>query len=265
MKLKTIVVGDKTYAEIQDGKPVFLEDDGKEVAFDAPGTRATITRLNGEAKGHRERAEAAEAKLKGFEGITDPAAAIKALETVSNLDTKKLMDASSVETIKTQIAKGYEDKMAAAAKAHAEEVAKITGERDAVKTQFHTATVASAFAGSKFIADKFIIPADMAQARFGQHIKVEDGKLVAYDASGTKIFSKARPGEIATFDEALETLVDQYPYKDNILKGKGGGSGAGGGNGGGGTGGKTISRAEFMKLDPAGQMAKAKEGVTVTE
>jgi len=33
---------------------------------------ATITKLNGEAKGHRERAEAAEAKFKPFEGIEDP-------------------------------------------------------------------------------------------------------------------------------------------------------------------------------------------------
>lgn len=60
MKLKTVEVDGKQYAEVQDGKPVYVEDDGKEIAFDAVGTRATITRLNGEAKQHRERAEKAE-------------------------------------------------------------------------------------------------------------------------------------------------------------------------------------------------------------
>ena len=83
MKLKTLEVDGKTYAEVQDGKPVYVEDDGKEVAFDAPGTRNTISRLNAEAKSHREAKEAAEKALKGFEGIEDPAAAIKALETVA--------------------------------------------------------------------------------------------------------------------------------------------------------------------------------------
>ncbi|HEJ3129468.1 TPA: hypothetical protein SL290_006283, partial [Pseudomonas aeruginosa] len=42
-----------------------------------------------------------------------------------------------------------------------------------------------------------------------------------YDAHGNKLYSKARPGEAADFDEALEILVDQYPYRDQILKGSG--------------------------------------------
>ncbi|WVM87992.1 hypothetical protein UMZ34_16740 [Halopseudomonas pachastrellae] len=85
MKLKLDENGN---AVLQDGKPVYVHDDGKEVAFDAAGTVATITRLNAEAKTHREGKEAAEKALKAFEGISDPAAAIKALETVSNLDQK---------------------------------------------------------------------------------------------------------------------------------------------------------------------------------
>jgi hypothetical protein len=49
MKLKTVGVDGKQYAEIWDGKPLYLEDDGTPVAFDAVGTRSTITRLNAEA------------------------------------------------------------------------------------------------------------------------------------------------------------------------------------------------------------------------
>ena len=68
MKLK---LDDKGIAVIQDGKPVYVKDDGTDVAFDVTGTLATIARLNGEAKSNRERAETTELKLKGFDGIDD--------------------------------------------------------------------------------------------------------------------------------------------------------------------------------------------------
>lgn len=57
-------------------------------------------------------------------------------------------------------------------------------------------------------------------------------RRLAYDQSGNKIFSRARPGELADFDEALEVLVDQYPHKEQILKASGAnGGGAGTSNG----------------------------------
>ena len=108
MKLKLDANGNVV---VSDGKPVFIADDGKEIAFDVVGTQATISRLNGEAKSHRERAEAAEKSLKSFEGIADPVAAIKALDTVSNLDAKKLIDAGEVEKVKGEITKAFEAKL----------------------------------------------------------------------------------------------------------------------------------------------------------
>lgn len=215
MKLKTIEVDGKQYAEIQDGKPVYVEDDGKEVAFDAVGTRATITRLNAEAKSHRERAEAAEKTAKAFEGIEDAAAARKALELVANLDAKKLVDAGEIEKVKAEIGKAFETKLGEA-----------TTRAEQLEQQLYAEKIGGSFARSKVIADKLAIPADMVQARFGQQFKIEDGKVVAYDGNGNKLYSRARPGELADFDEALETLVEQYPHKDHILK-------ASGANGGG--------------------------------
>ena len=96
---------------LQDGKPVYVHDDGKEVAFDAPGTVATISRLNAEAKSHRERAEAAEGSLKGFEGIDDPKAALKALSVVANLDQKKLVDAGEMEKVTAEIKKALQTQL----------------------------------------------------------------------------------------------------------------------------------------------------------
>lgn len=223
MKLKTVEVDGKQYAEILDGKPVYVEDDGKEVAFDAVGTRNTISRLNAEAKSHRERADAAEKAAKAFEGIEDADAARKALETVANLDAKKLVDAGEIEKVKSEISKAFQSQLDEA-----------NSKAQTLEQQLYGEKIGGSFARSKLIADKLAIPADLVQARFGQAFKIEEGRVVAYDQAGQKIFSRARPGEFADFDEALETLIEQYPHKDHILKGSGAnGSGAQGSPGAG--------------------------------
>jgi hypothetical protein len=218
------------HAVLSEGKPVYIDDQGKEVAFDYPATLATITRLNGEAKGHRERAEKAEGTLKAFEGITDPAAALKALGIVKNLDDKKLVDAGEVEKVKAEAIKAVEEKYSP-----------ITQERDRLRGDLYAEKIGGAFARSKFINDKIAIPSDLMQARFGGQFEIKDGKVLAKDQAGNPIYSKARPGEHADFEEALELLVDAYPQKDHILKGTNG-SGGGARPGAGGAGGADLSK-----------------------
>ena len=104
MKLK---IDEQGHAVLQDGKPVYVHDDGKEVPFDAEQAVTKIASLNAEAKQHREAKEAAEAKLKAFDGV-DVDKAKQALETVANLDAKKLIDAGEVEKVKAEMAKAYE-------------------------------------------------------------------------------------------------------------------------------------------------------------
>ncbi len=218
MKLKLDENGN---AVLQDGKPVYVHDDGKEAAFDAPGTVATITRLNSEAKGHRERAENAEKTVKAFEGIDDPAAAKKALATVANLDAKTLVDAGEIEKVKSEISKAFQLQLD-----------DMTGKANGFEQQLYAEKIGGSFARSQFIAEKMAVPADMVQATFGNNFKIEEGKVVAYDAQGQKIFSRSRPGELADFNESLETLVSQYPHRDHILKSSGA-NGGGAQNGGG--------------------------------
>ncbi|HZX51490.1 MAG TPA: DUF6651 domain-containing protein [Pseudomonas sp.] len=250
MKLK---LDEQGHVVLQDGKPVYIHDDGKEVAFDAPATVATITRLNGEAKVHREGKEAAEKLLKGFEGIEDGAAAKKALELVANLDAKKLVDAGEIERVKGEISKGYQAQLD-----------ELGTKATKFEQQLYEEKIGGSFSRSKLIADKLAIPADLVQARFGQAFKIEDGKTVAYDQHGNKIYSRVRPGEIADFDEALEALVEQYPHRDSILKSSGQ-SGSGALPGAGGNGGKkTYTRAQFTALSPAEQATAAKEA-TITD
>lgn len=256
MKLKLTPEG---LAVVTDGKPVYVHDDGKEVAFDATGTVATITRLNGEAKGHRERAEAAEAKYKPFEGIEDAAKARKAIDLVANLDSKRLVDA------------GEKDKaIAEAIKAVEEKYSPFVKKAETLEGQLHNFMVGGAFNRSKYIAEKFategLAGVEIAQALFGNRLKVEDGRVVGYDAQGNKLYSRARPGELADPDEAIELLVDAHPHKAHLIKG----SGASGGGASGSTnvnagGKKTVARAQWDAMDQGARMAHSKAGGAVTD
>jgi len=262
MKLK---LDDKGAVVVQDGKPVYVHDDGKEVAFDAVGTVATIGRLNGEAKSHRERAEAAEAKLKAFDGITDAEAARKALETMKNIDEGKLMAAGKVDEIKAAAKRAAEEQVAAANKANADALAASKAREETLQGQLHMHIIGGAFARSKYVTEKLLIPADMAEARFGNAFKIEDGKVVAYDKAGNKLYSKARPGELADFDEALESLVDQYPYKADILRGPASSGGGAGGDRGAQPGAKQMKRAQFDALPQNQRAAHFANGGTLVD
>jgi len=74
------------------------------------------------------------------------------------------------------------------------------------------------FETSKFVTERLTVPVDVALAAFGPAFKVEDGKFVAHDSNGMMLYSYTRPGEAATFDEAMERLVSQYPEKEKILR-----------------------------------------------
>ena len=259
MKLKTKTVDGAEVAEVRNGKPIYVDDSGKEIEFDAPSAMGTISRLQGEAKGHRLGKEEAEAKLKAFEGIEDPAAAIKALNTVKNLNDKQLVDAGEVEKVKNEAIKAVEEKYKP-----------VVQELDGLKATLNKEMIGGRFSRSKFIAEKIAVPTDFVEARFGSQFKIADGKVIATDFNGNQIYSKARPGEPADFDEALEILVSNYEHKDSILKGTGssGSGAAGGGSGGGGSGGtgRKVSRREFDAL-PAAQKSTlmAKGEVTIVD
>lgn len=250
MKLKMDYQG---HAVLQDSKPVYIHDDGKEIPFDVQATVQSISRLNGEAKSHRERAEAAEKALKAFDGITDPAAAIKALSVVSNLDQKKLIDSGEVEKVKAEISKAFEAQLKDA-----------TTKNQQLEQQLYSEKIGGSFSRSKLIADKLAIPSDLVQARFGNLFKIEEGKTVAYDQSGNKIYSRARPGELADFDEALETIIDQYPYKDSILKSTGS-TGTGSSPSSGGSGQKIIKLSDLNAMRPKERAEAMKNGAKVID
>lgn len=228
---------------LKDGNPIWIDADGSERTLGAD----TITRLNGEAAGHRKRAEDAEAKLKTFDGL-DAEKARGALDTVSKLDQKKLIDAGEVDKVKDSMRTEFQGLVDAEKKRADEAVGQVSALRRS-----------NAFGGSKFIADKLSIPRDIVESVFGKNFHDENGNLVAKYNNGDKIMSKAKIGEVADFDEALSLLVEAYPNKDSIMKGNNHG-GSGGGGGGGGQAGKVrYSRNEYGQLPPTKQAEIAKD------
>ncbi|MEX3004219.1 DUF6651 domain-containing protein [Serratia fonticola] len=250
MKLKLDANGNVV---VENGMPVYVHDDGKEIPFDALAAVNKISSLNGEAKTHREAKERAETQLAAFTGITDPAKAIEAMEIVTKIDQKKLLDAGAVDQVKAEITKAFQSQLDEA-----------NNKNKTLEGQLYNEMIGGRFSASSFIKDKVAIPADFVQARFGQSFKIEEGKVVAYDPSGNKVYSRQKPGELADFDEALEFLVELYPQKDHILKASG--------NNGGGTppsqhiaGQKTMKRTTFDALDIVDKNAALKDGVSIVD
>jgi hypothetical protein len=220
MKLKTIEIDGKVYAEVSDGKPVY-EDNGKDVALDGASLSEKVTHLKQEADKAFKSRDEAKAELRKFSSIEDVDAAVKAMETVKNLDQKKLIDAGEVERVKQEIAKSFEGQIK-------EKDSKI----GSLESTLNQEMIGGRFARSKTVAEKLAIPSDLVQAKFGQQFKVEDGRVTAYDMNGNKVYSRSNPGELADFDEALDLIIEQYPHKEHILKGPAA-SGGGAQNGGG--------------------------------
>jgi hypothetical protein len=250
MKLKLDANGNVV---VENGMPVYVHDDGKEIPFDAAAALGKITALNGEAKTHREAKETAEANLAKFSGITDPTKALEALDMMTKIDQKKLIDAGSVDQVKAEITRVFQAQLEEA-----------NGKNQTLETQLYNEMIGGRFGGSKFISEKMAIPAEFVRSHFGQSFKIEEGKVVAYNPNGEKVYSRTKPGELADFDEALESLVELHPQKDYILKASG--------NSGGGSqqsqhqaGQKTMKRAAFDSLDNAGKQTALKDGMSIVD
>ncbi|SEO43720.1 hypothetical protein SAMN05428959_10813 [Duganella sp. CF517] len=100
------------------------------------------------------------------------------------------------------------------------------------------------------VMSRLKLPADIIAASFGSHFDIQGGKLVALDKHGIKEYSSSRPGEVATFDEALGQLIDRYPNKSMLLKDVGAPGAAQAPGEQPGKGG-TVTRAAFDAMPPA--------------
>lgn len=231
---------------LTDGKPVYMDDAGKEHTYDAPAMRATLDKLGPELNTQRARAEKLEADAKAFEGL-DVAAARKALETVGNLDQSKLIDADKVEEIRQAAIKSVEEKYAP-----------IEQRANELESQIIEGKIGAEFNGSEFITKGTRYLPEFMQATFRKHFEVKEGRVVAKDSNGNLIYSDKNPGETASFDEAMEKIVGGHRDRDKILLGANqNGSGANGVDEGGT--GRTFTRAQEAEMNPTQKTKLAKD------
>ena len=248
MKLK---LDEKGQVVLENGLPVWVADDGKEIAYDVPRLVNDLSRANGESAGRRKDIDALNEKLKVFEGI-DPAKYQEMQAQLANIDLNKM---GNVDEIRKSVSQSFEQRMA-------EDNAKHKAEMDEMWGVVRDSQVRGIFDSSTFLREKTTLPPEIANSFFGRNFKVErDGnglKTVALDGQGNPLLSRVNPGAYATPDEAIEYYVNSYPQRDLFMKSPAGGSGTQGGKGDAVK--NAISRAEFAKLDPAAQMAFMKDG-----
>lgn len=265
MKLKTVQVNGKTYAEVgEKGNPVY-EEDGSVFEFDAQSAKDRIHSVNEEAKNHRLKAKDLEEKLNKFEGV-DPEQAKKDRATVKDIDLSKIKTPEEIEKVKKALSESYEEKIKATNLTWEGKINKLTEQTKNQEASIRKLLVGNAFASSTFIQENLNIPSDIVETFFGKNFKVEgEGealKVVGYKSTGEKIYSRTSPGTEASFEEALSILLNEYPNKEKIMVGGTGGSGSAGNKDTGKKGSKIsgqeilkLSLSEFEKQDKAGNIA----------
>lgn len=254
MKLK---IDENGNAVLQDGKPVYTTEDGKDFVADVPAMHTKTLELKSEAKRNREKHEAANAQVAAYqdafpdmdmEAVTTwKATADEALVTVKNLGDKELLDAGKVEEIKKDMQDAHDKNLTKVKDQFATKETTYIDQLAGKDVRIFDLMVGNAFASSKFFSGTEAnppltqLPPDAALALFGPNFKVKENKgsgeleIVGY-YKGDEILSTQPDmvGELAPVEEALQHLIDKYPSKDRIMQKPKTGSGAGGGQGGGG-------------------------------
>jgi len=262
MKMKLKVENDQ--AVLSDGKPVYVMEDGKEFIADVPSLYSKTLELKGESKRYREAKDLAESRVSFYADLFPDMdvealkewkqSADAAMDTVKNLEDKKLLDAKKVEIIKNELREAHDKNLATVKKSFAEKEGEYRGSLSKKDEQIFKLMVGNAFANSRFFSGKdpvTLLTPDIALAAFGNNFKVKEHEstgelqIVGY-YNGTEILSTKpdRVGEIASIDEAIEVLIDRYPQKDRIMAAGRSGSGAGGGEGFAGGGNDELTRLQ---------------------
>jgi len=272
LKLKIDDQGRAVLKEVESGLklPVYVEDDGTEIEVDVPNLFLKITEVSAEAKGYRKEKAALKEKFKVFEGVDNleewKSNADKAIETVKNFNDKQLVDAGKVDEIKQQMKSVHQEEIQQIHESYKQSIKDGEVALKGKDNMIYKLMVSSQFAQSPYFTGenpKSTLPPEIAETYFGKYYKVEDDgkgnlRTTGYRKDGTSIYSRKNPGELADFNESLEVIISEYPYKNRILNSSGSGSGAGGGSG---TGVETgvdlkISKLQAMHVEAM----KAKNG-----
>jgi hypothetical protein len=263
-KLKTTPEGAPV---VKDGLPMFVDPNGADAVFDPNVLQQKLLEVNAESKERREALAALKQKYATFDGIEDLAAyrteAEEALKLKKNLKDKDLVEAGRVEEVKAELKKAAAEAETRLKDQAARQVAELLEKIQKKDGQIRRLVISNLFGTSRFFSGKepvTTLPPDIAEAHFGERFQVREDPLtgrpvcVALDAKGEPMLSRTRIGEIATFDEAVEMLIDGYAQKQMIVRQQGGSGGTGGT--GGISGGTPLAqmRAAYAEAQKCGDV-----------
>lgn len=258
-------------------KPVYVdEESGREMPMDVQSLYSGVTQLKGENKTLKEQNSGVQQTLAVFEGIEDIPAwkktAEEAIETVANFKDKDLVDAGKVDEIKRNMKTAHATELQTVRSSFENQVNELTDTVNKKQNQIRNLLIGSKFSSSPmFVGEKkkTNLNPKVGESYFGKHFKIvelNDGDLdvVGVNADGSEIYSIMRPGEVASFDEALEIIIDRDPTKnDYLVSAQKTGSGAGGGSGQGGGGEADDIKALEKKYDEAREAGNGRLAITL--
>lgn len=243
LKLK---IDENEQIEIRNGKPVYLDDENKEIELDANLLFDKIKDLNGEAKQRRLECQALKDKYNIFNDIDNISewkeSADKAIKLSKDIDDSQLIQVGKVDEVKANMKLAHDEEKNNMKKAFEDETKTLNALLEAKDETIFTLMVTSKFSQSSLFSGekpKTILPPEIAAKYFGHQFKVEkndDGNLrvIGFHLNGSQIYSRKNPGELADFEEAITEIIDEYPMKDSIMRAGFDGSGSAGGDHSGG-------------------------------
>jgi hypothetical protein len=186
-----LVLDDQGHAVLEDGEPVF-ERNGEQRPFDAA---AAVTKLKDQADG-LERLKDGErqltAKLEQWQSLGELADVRQAVALAKGIS------AEEAEALPAKVAE---------LEAALEETAKTTEDQAG---RIHELTIGHAFGNSAWVrenlVDAFSNRPERLRKLFEKNFEVVGKQITAVDDDGKQLYSVNRPGELATFEEALDQL-----------------------------------------------------------
>lgn len=237
----------------ENGLPIFVGSDGSESPYDVDVKAKQIAELTAKKVNLAKEVEELKAKYAILSEIEDLAAYVeehkKNAETIASMDEKDREKEASVQ-------KRIDDARKSAVEPVAKERDKLRAELEAATANLSKAVIGNAFGQSKYAAEKLVNVA-LARQLFEGSFYVKDGKAIGRDADGNDLYGA---NGVATFDEALDRLVKESPFKDNILKAAFGGSGGNGNETKLTNSSGKLSYEDAAKLSPAEYAKARKEG-----
>lgn len=155
---------------------------------------------------------------KRFDGI-DPEEVRKILKEREDAEQRKLEEKGDWDRLKSQLVENFDKER----KTLASQLEAERAEKSQLQQQIADLTVGSAFSQSKFIGEELTLTRNKARAVYGAHFEFVDGKLIGYDKPAgakerTMLIDSA--GEPLGFDEALKSIVEADPDRDEIVRSK---------------------------------------------